>query len=381
MNATPWEDVPATPDPEAPDADQHRPPDTVADLWQQGLLDEVLDPDKKLVQLEGAGMGIWLDQVLGGGLQAGNMVGFGAAGAGAGKTAFIHQVADGVAKAGAEALESAAGAAFGKPEVIPVVHVTEMHRRDVTLRSLARESERPGWLLRAPNSREGRQHLPGGVTMGTEALQAARLAAAALMPAMKLTTLLDRRARVPSGTTGVAEIGRRTAQVRKHWEEQGAIVPTVMLVVDPLHRLLDPSREEVSGLGEVLSALLDLTHEQGLLSWVTSDTTKRAVDERGKEVKNEDLEQQAELAFRGSYQLMHMPDFAFALRTLRPDVEDHANKITYPEFFEREEKTAWSTVYSELLSPKLRWWETGNRPAFWYDRALFRFVPMKRPRK
>lgn len=396
-----YEDEPAQRDPESPDADRER-LKNVRERWEEGLLDQALDPDKTLIQVEDAGMGGWLDAALGGGLQPGNLVGLVSAGAGGGKTAFVHQLADGFGKASAKAVAGAAGSGQ-KPVVTPILYVTEMRDEDLTIRSLAREAGVQGKLLRAPNSRLGHQYTPSaqeGVLArlsgngaspparlqdGAFALWAARQVAEQMKASMEFITILDRRQ--PLHGHPIMALREHVGRIRETWEKKGYEVAAVILVVDPLHRL-SPATEETAELGAVASDLLDLTHGEGLVTLFTSDTTKAAVDLRNAgESGGSTLEQQGELAFRGSYQLVHMPDFALALRTLDPDREEHEQQIRKAkeksgvDFFERPESdSTWGTVYADLISPKLRWNKVGDRPAFWFDGALFRFVPIPRHR-
>lgn len=365
-----------------------RPFPTLADRWADGLLDKALDPDKVLLQVEDAGLGRWLDRTLGGGLQPGNIVGLVSAGAGAGKTAFVHQLADGLAKHNAEAVAGAAGSGR-RATVWPVVLVTEMRAEDLTIRTLSREAEVPGALLRAPKSWAGRQYEPGPdgripardgkeLNAGQVAIERAREAAARFRPAADFLTIADRT--TPLGEYPVSTLERQALRAADRWEERGADVPGVVLVIDPLHRL-GAQTEDTAELGAVLETVLNITHRNGFVTLFTSDTTKNAVELRTETASSTaaTLEQRAELAFRGSYQLLHIPDFAFALRALNPEREEEAGAIP-AEYFERERggSPAWATVYADVVTPKLRWGKPGELPGFWYDRAIFRFEPIDR---
>lgn len=375
--------------------------ETLALRWREGALDAALDSTRPLLRLEDAGLGSWLDRTLGGGVQPGNMIGLVSAGAGTGKTAFAHQMADGFAKHSAAALEGAAGSGH-RPVVVPVLFVTEMQVRDLTIRSLSREAGVRGSLLRAPNSRAGRMVTPKDqasviaaldtyrqtdppqkATDGELALWAARETAARMKPAAEFLTPLDRTARIGTGVAAVRKIHQQAERIRASWEAV-ADVAAVVIMVDPLHRLLDPSLEETAGLGDALGELLSISHAEGYITLFTSDTTKAAVGLRHGSVETTGpLEQQAELAFRGSYQLLHIPDFAYALRALDPDNEQQAGQMKGPgadAFFRRDDHNpGWASVYADLISPKLRWGKVGELPAYWYDRALFRFTPIPEP--
>lgn len=368
----------------AADADQLRPP-SLAELWDAGLLDRALDPEKPLFQLGAIGLGPQLDRLLGGGLQPGNMAGFVSAGAGIGKTAFLHQLADGLAE------QSAATLAGGEeaPSVTPVLFVTEMRAEDLTLRSLARQSEQPGFLLRAPGGFEGSRQLPEGGTVGEDALERARAAAATFGDAARFLYVLDRRATF--GNAGpIADLQQRARAIREYWEGQGCAVPAVVLIVDPIHRLLETrAADETGAIADTLRELLDVTHAPGeeLVTLFSSDTTKGAAAGRGGDA--EKREEATEQAFRGSYQFLHVPDFALGLWTLDPFKS--ADGIPGP-YFDRPGMPAgwqlntssgqrdahpWRTVFAEVVTSKTRWSEVGTRPAYWLDRALFRFVPLE----
>jgi len=349
----PWVDKPVEPNPNAPDADRERIPN-LAELWERGLLEEALDPNRQLIP---SGMGSAFNKILGGGFMPGNLLGFVSAGAGTGKTAFLHQLADEWAKASAAALATG-------DKVRPVVFVSEMLARDLTLRSLSRLSGEPGWLLRNP---KGGGFLGTGISRGIQALQDARVCADAFKPAAAFLTVVDRRTKVG----GVEDLRRLCGAVREEWRAKGAEVETVLLIVDPIHRILDTQyQEETPALGDAVGRLLDVTHQEELVTIFASDTTKSAAGGGLREGKNDDglsLEQAAEQSFRGSYQLLHLPDYALALRVYPgvqypPGVRD---EVIPPE--------EWATRYAEIITPKLRWGEVGSRPGFWYDRALFRF--------
>lgn len=374
----------------APDADANRVP-TLRERLDAGLLEDALNPDRPLLRLEDAGLGKWIDRTLGGGLQPGNMVGLVSSGAGVGKTALAHQLADGFAKHSARQLEDAAGSGR-RPTVTPVLFVTEMQVRDLTLRTLARESGVPGNLLRAPSSWIGKQYSPDmqdkvtaaihtngqsnppqRATDGEFALWAARHAAERFRPAAELITPVDRTQRI----TGVQWLTNTVQAIRERWERE-ADVAAVILVVDPVHRLLDASMEETAAIGDTLGELLHLTQSERCITLFTSDTTKEALRAAGEGKSTP--EQQAELAFRGSYQLVHLPDFIFGLRVLDPEKQNQADQIGEQGagYFERGHGAPyWATVYADIVSPKTRWGKTGSKPAYWYDRALFRFEPIK----
>lgn len=351
-------------------------PPTLSSLWLDGeLVGQIIDDRRPLLTMDAAGLGAWFDQILGGGIAPGEMLGIGAAGAGVGKTALAHQMADGWAKASWIAWEGAQGSGH-KPRVTPVLYVTEMSARGLTIRTLAREAGVPGKYLRALGYFEN-----VAATVAAKAGQAAgRFAGAA-----RFITPVDRAQAIGAGPAAVAALGAMAEQIRRNWEDAGAEVQAVVVVIDPVHRLLPGNQEETAALGDTLGKLLSVTQERGFVTVFTSDTTKAASAGRNN-AEPADLETEAEQAFRGSYQLLHMPDHAIALQVLDPAKPPHKvaiEKAGLLSAFERRTPTEdqWATVFAHLPSPKLRWGQVGDRPAFWYDRALFRFVPIPRPPK
>lgn len=367
--------------PDVPDADKDRALPTLAEQWAAGgLVADILDNRRPLLRCEHAGLGSWLDDVLGGGLAHGETMAVGAAGAGVGKTALVHQLADGWAKWSAANLDASAGSGT-RAAVVPVVYVTEMGVRHLTIRTLAREAAVPGKLLRAP------AHY--GQT-GDQAVRAALAVSGSLCKMAEFVTPIDRTVNVGAGVAAVNALRVHLERVRERWQERADVLATV-LVIDPVHRLLDSSVDETRGLADVLGALLSVTQQAGLVTILTSDTTKSAAGQRngdkkeGETAADDDMEARAEQAFRGSYQLMHVPDHVLMLDALDPTRPAHREKIDKSPVSAAftagrgETRDEWATVFAHLPSPKLRWGKVGDRPSYWYDRALFRFVPISRP--
>ena len=230
------------------------PPPSLADIWRNSL-GSFLDPDPFILRPSDAGMGRDLDRLLGGGLTPGQTASIVSLGAGVGKTALVHQFADHVAEASAESylrgLEQDV-----RPAVVPVVFVSEMTVRDLTLRSFARQTGVEGYLLRDPQGPKGCRPLADGLTEGEGALVRAEAAAKGFEDAARFLTPIDRRTRVT-----IPELEEAVRRVRAHWRREGAVVPAVLVVVDPVHWLLDPARSEVEGIAQALQGLLDLARE------------------------------------------------------------------------------------------------------------------------
>lgn len=347
------------------------PPPTLAERWADAL-EGYLTPDPYLLRPSDSGMGRELDRLCGGGLTVGQTVALVSHGAGVGKTALLHQWLDGVAARSAE--QHAAGG-----PISPVVMVTEMSERDVTIRALARQAGVPGYVLRDPRGPVGSRHIAGGETEGMAALIHASRAAERARSAMEHMTVIDRSRHV-----SVADLGEIVRRVRAFWEAQGVEVPAVVLGIDPLHRMIDLTRPEAEGIGQALTELLNLAQRERVIVIMTSDTTKGAASARGAVgglQKSEDLAAAVEMAFRGSYQLLHLPDVALGLVTMRADDEhlsadDRARLAAQPE----------GTLYAELASAKSRWHSRGERAAYWLDPAMFRYrvaaarqMPRKEP--
>ena len=104
---------------------------------------------------------------------------------------------------------------------------------------------------------------------------------------------------------------------------------------------------------------------------LSSDTTKEAASTRkdlGGLDRGEKLARSIELAFRGNYQLLHMPDVALGLMTLRGDDESLST-----EDRARLSREASGTIYAEVINGKARWDMAGRRAAYFFDPAMFRF--------
>lgn len=341
-----------------------KPPPSLAEIWERDL-HAFLDPDPYLLRMQHAGMGRQLDKLLGGGLSVGQTCAVVSAGAGVGKTAFLHQVADGIAEASARAWDRGHEQGL-RPSVVPVVFVSEMTTRDISLRSLARRAGVSGTLLRDPRGEYGCRPLVDGVTIGEDALEQAQRAAVGFQDAAAFLTCVDRRARVT-----IDDLGMAVRMLRAFWQQSGASVPAVLVVVDPVHRLLDPTRPEVEALGTVLPQLLDLAQRTQAIVMFSSDTTRAAASARadaGKLSRGDELANAVEMAFRGSYQLLHLPDVALGLITMRADDESLA-----PEDRERLEREPPGTMYAEIVNAKSRWESRGQRAAYFLDPALFRY--------
>ena len=365
LAAVPLEEEPGS-DPLDLDVDEPSVAPTLADRWQEGL-EGFLDPDPPLLRLSAAGMGPEIDRQLGGGLSPGQTLALASMGAGVGKTSLLHQTADGIAEANAQ--EHVRALERGRPPVlVPVVFVSEMTVRDLTLRSLARQAGVEGYFLRDPKGERGSRPLMGGVTYGEDALQRAAIAAELFQEAARFITPLDRRTRVT-----VPDLQRIVAGVRERWDAEGAQVPAVAVFVDPIHRIVDPARAEVEALGEGVTRLMDLAHREDAIVLFSSDTTKVAASARGEAgslKRGTDLAASVEMAFRGSYQLLHLPDVALGLVTLAADdenlqAEDRARLASEPP----------GTMYAEVINAKARWDKRGRRAAYFLDPAMFRFRP------
>lgn len=332
---------------------------TLGDLWKDGL-DGYLSPDPVLLRPSIAGMGPGLDRLLGGGLSPGQTMALVSHGAGAGKTAWLHQLVDGVADASARSLAD-------RGSVTPAIMVSEMTIRDLTIRSLARRAGVEGYVLRDPRGPAGSRPLTSTETVGEAALMAARRAALECKEAAEHVTAIDRRTRVT-----ISDLHECVRRVRASWEAVGANVETVVVAVDPIHRLLDPTRPEIEGLGEALTGLLDLAQAEAAIVMLTSDTTRAAASVRGSlgSLGRDELAAAVEMAFRGSYQLLHLPDVALGLVTMRADDEHLA-----AEDAARLEQEPEGTLYAEIASAKSRWHDRGQRAAYWLDPAMFRFRP------
>jgi hypothetical protein len=346
-------------------SDDSSPPPTLAETWEEHLHAHFLNPKRFILRLATAGLGGSLDRILGGGLTLHQTVAFVSAGAGVGKTAYLHQLADGIAEA--NAAEYVHALEHGRdPVVVPVLFVSEMTTGDLTLRGLARQAGVEGYLLRDPRGERGSRPFTDGLTYGEDALRRARAAAGAFQEAARFLTIVDKRT-----TTTVADLEEAVRRIRRAWEDAACIVSAVVVIIDPIHRLIDPTRSEVEGLGHLLPAINGLAHRQDAIVLYSSDTTKLAAASRSSvsaKERADELADAIEAAFRGSYQLLHLPDFALGLITVRSDDESLPESERARLSFEPK-----GTLYAEIGSAKSRWESRGLRAAYLFDPALFRF--------
>ena len=249
----------------------------------------------------GHGWGDALDQMIGGGVEPGEMIGIGASSAGAGKTALVMQLADGLALRSVEIAEGKitcpACPGWGRA-LTPIVMLSEMHPRQLTRRSLAR------WL---------------GITHTSFRKFDNETAAA-----------WDAAADTLSGSPlGLSRQWIRVLSL-DHWELTKALVDrwtedltlahpdcTVVpvVVIDPIQRCMTGTEPEVEALNRITDQIRDWTTEGQWIVFVTSDTNKASAAGRERQNGGEwGLIEEGAAAFRGSYRLLHALDLALYIK-------------------------------------------------------------------
>jgi hypothetical protein len=305
--ASPWEGLEAnaplmTDDLEGLQLDLGRPVLSLAKLppWQA-------DPPPEM----GHGIGYHLNDLLRGGVEPGFLCPIGAAYAGAGKTTWLTQLVDGLVL---RAWAAARGELGPKEALSPVILLSELPRKLLRRRSLARFTGRPQVALRDTGHYDHER-----------AWEAAR---DALRPGSAYVEARGRFLRTVTpdvaGGWGLRgeELISRLAEWIGAWKADLAeqypgreVWPIV--VVDPIQRFQDPTKNAVEALDELCLALASTTRREGWICFATSDTNKQAA--AGRE-RSGDPRERGTAAFRGSYELMHAANVALFIDPLEvPD--------------------------------------------------------------
>ena len=265
---------------------------TMADAYSWE--DFLADSNRELVSVadlpQQSGLGEPLNDLLGGGLRAGQMVLIGARSAGAGKTAFLMQLADGLAARTAELVAS------GEPgPLTPVVIVSEMTPGDLTVRSVARWTKTDNRIFR--DKKRGGRNL---------ALQSAQ---AALEGGLGRARRYQRFLRVPA--EGPDLVDQINGIVRAWREQRGLAGREVwpVVAIDPVQRNAG-GENAIDGLDALSKAIRIMKNDHGFIVLLTSDTNTASA--RGQN-RGGDAQQNAAAAIRGSYNLSHEVDVGMVL--------------------------------------------------------------------
>jgi len=303
----------------------------------------------------GHGFGEVMDDIIGGGLKPGFMAVVGAEAAKVGKTAIMDQWMDGILLRSVEVLAKLARKEETDEPIIVRYDLSEMNAEDLTMRQLGR------WIgIDSTAFRRGRN---GHKAPGVKALAAltgesaesifARYKAAAraevkagdLCEIRKLRRIMDARqlAGRYDEQTGKPQDHRRGVLLLRNFADtikldvemratawgvlQKRIVP--LIFIDPIQRFQSTESEAVGALDELVEELRAIADELGAIVFCTSDTNKESAkgptpDRNGK--IPEDTRTPPQIAagvFRGSYKLLHLPDVALVLRS----VKDHPNQM------------------------------------------------------
>ena len=314
----------------------------------------------------GHGIGRYLNDLLGGGVEPGFLCPVGAAYAGAGKTTWLTQFADGLVL---RALLAARGDLSANDPITPVMLLSELPRKLLRRRAIARYTGYPQRALRDTGSYHHEQ-----------AWNAAR---AALAPGSDLVEARSRFLRtvtpdVPGGW-GLRgeELVKRLAEWIGAWvSDLGEQYPGrdvwPIVIVDPIQRFQDPGKNAVEALDELCLALASATRREGWICFATSDTNKQAA--AGRE-RSGDARERGTAAFRGSYELMHAANVALFLDPLEvpEDVpQDFGSLADDPE------------PGGYLAVGVVKNWEGSSLPArnawayYRWTQPLGRFFPLRR---
>jgi len=322
-------------------------------------------PDVVLPEM-GHGIGNHLNDLLGGGVEPGFLCPIGAAYAGAGKTTWLTQFLDGLVL---RALLAARGDLPAGEPITPVILLSELPRKLLRRRTLARYT---GWPQRAVRDVEHYHHK-----------QAWGAAEAALAPGSDLVESRSRFLRtitpdVPGGwgLRGEHLLGRLAewiaawkADLSKRYPDR-EVWPIV--IVDPIQRFQDPTKNAVEALDELCLALASTTRREGWICFATSDTNKQAA--AGRE-RSGDPRERGTAAFRGSYELMHAANVSLFLDPL--SVPDDV-----PQGFGRLDDDPQPGGY--LAVGVVKNWEGNSLPArdawayYRWTKHLGRFYPLRR---
>ncbi len=251
---------------------------------------------------EGHGLGEQLDDVLGGGLAPGDLVGIGAPATGAGKTALLTQALDGLALRSALAAEDPEATA----PLTPVMLVTEMDAADLECRTLGRLLSVPGTMFVAgASARRWRDH----ATVTARFADARRLMAPGGAYARLCPWQHVMRAGSLAGPTLLAALERHADEWlgllrREHPGRE--LVP--ILAIDPVQSVLpaDEGRSEIETLGEMSAALDALAERRRWIVAMSVETNKASA-------RGDDAPTRAAAVYRGTMQLLHRCDVALVL--------------------------------------------------------------------
>ena len=248
---------------------------------------------------------------------AGDVVTFGAAGAGAGKTSFALQLADGLALRSAELAEDAAS----REPLTPVLTLTEMPEASVHYKLLARICDVPASVFRAGAAAE---RMENDATRGStdQAYDKARREIE--------NGLFDKLApwqRIGRPKTSGAEMLGEVVDEIQRWRAElrvaypGRDVWPVVLV-DPIQRWQSQGLSEVESLNALVETLDSLADEYGWIAIITSDTNKVAA------VGKEEADRRGPNVFRGSYKLFHASEAVMLLDAAPPEPNTIIRQMT-----------------------------------------------------
>lgn len=251
---------------------------------------------------EGHGMGEALDEITGGGIAPGSLVGIGAAGTGVGKTALLMQMLDGLALRSADAADDPDATA----PLTPTVMISEMAEDDLEVRTLGRLLAIPGTVLAAGRSAR-RWHAHSWVQ------EQFNRAAALMGPGAPFARIAAWQRYVRTGRIAGPSLVRAAEVEVAAWLDDLSrahpgreIVPVV--AVDPINAVLPlDGRSEVETLGEMAALLDELADRRRWIVAFTADTNK--VSASG----GNGTSATAAAVYRGTMQLLHRCDLALVL--------------------------------------------------------------------
>ncbi|HEY6004279.1 MAG TPA: hypothetical protein VIV57_15495, partial [Anaeromyxobacter sp.] len=251
---------------------------------------------------EGCGWGEQMDELTGGGLAPGDVVGIGAPATGAGKTALLAQVLDGLAHRSALTADDPEATA----PVTPVMLISEMDAADLECRTLGRLLSTPGTMFTAGESAK-RWNDWGTVATKFDA------AAALMAPGGAYSRLCRWQHTMRAGTlagptllNAIEEHGEQwIARIRRDLPGR-QIVP--VLALDPINSVLpvDEGRSEVETLGEMSAALDAFVERLGWIALMTVETNKASA-------RADEAPTNAAAVYRSTMQLLHRCDLALVL--------------------------------------------------------------------
>lgn len=274
-------------------------------------------------------------KILGGGLARGELVAVGAKKAAAGKSSFLLQLVAGLNLKTEELLTGG-----GDGPLTPVILLSEMSPKKLLIRDASRWTGIDSRLLRAGRSAIQLQGNPEAIKSACrEAMRGP------LGNSRAHSFLVDRREAMSLGPVEV--IADMAKEAERRYGGQGREVWPVV-VIDPLQRFVDKAKNSVEATNDLVERLQEATERYGWITIFTSDTNKASATDR---------EKLGAGVFRGSYNILHLPDIALIIDSSSDDSDRPGRSLTVSCLKGRDGGEGERAVLSRDLKTGRHWEE------------------------